>query len=357
MARLFAPDTGRAGGPDDSGQATRPPTGTSAKEAPARATPRWRDRRGRWRRGWVVAGLALLLALVLLLHSRVPNGVGSLGSLLQTFLPWLGLVIPVLAGCAVLRRSVTATLAVALPTAVWLNLFGGLLLDKTGEGGELMVVSHNVDADNPDPTATARDLAATGADVVALQELPEELRGTYETELAAAFPHHAIEGTVGLWSRLPITSAEPVDIGLGWTRAMRATVTPGEDSGFGEIAVYVAHLPSVRVQFDAGFTAGQRDDAADLLARAIAKEPVGPVLLLGDLNGTMNDGALAPLTSQLRSAQGAAGAGFGFSWPARFPLTRIDQILVRDLEPVSAWTLPPTGSDHLPVASRVDPVS
>src|SRR5690554_1517762 len=110
MARLFAPDTGRAGGPDDSGQATRPPTGTSAKEAPARATPRWRDRRGRWRRGWVVAGLALLLALVLLLHSRVPNGVGSLGSLLQTFLPWLGLVIPVLAGCAVLRRSVTATL-------------------------------------------------------------------------------------------------------------------------------------------------------------------------------------------------------------------------------------------------------
>ena len=51
----------------------------------------------------------------------------------------------------------------------------------------------------------------------------------------------------------------------------------------------------------------------------------------------------------------AAGAGFGFSWPASFPLARIDQILVGGLEPVSAWTLPRTGSDHLPVAATVDP--
>lgn len=38
------------------------------------------------------------------------------------------------------------------------------------------------------------------------------------------------------------------------------------------------------------------------------------VILMGDLNGTMNDRALANITSQMRSTQGAAGDGFGFSW-------------------------------------------
>lgn len=322
-----------------------------AGEAPRGGRPSWRDARGRWRRGLVLAGLALLLGCLLLLHSRVPNEIGSLGSLVQTFLPWAGLGVPLLLGGALLRRSLTALLAVVLPAAIWLDLFGGLLLDKTGEGGALTVVSHNVDADNPDPTGTARDLADSGADVLALQELPQDARETYERELAEEYPHHSVEGTVGLWSRYPISDTEAVDLGMGWTRAMRSTV----HTEVGDIGVYVAHLPSVRVALDAGFTAGRRDEAAEMLAQTIAAEPLGQVLLLGDLNGTVNDGALAPLTSQLRSAQGAAGAGFGFSWPASFPLARIDQILVGGLEPVSAWTLPRTGSDHLPVAATVDP--
>jgi vancomycin resistance protein VanJ len=77
------------------------------------------------------------------------------------------------------------------------------------------------------------------------------------------------------------------------------------------------------------------------------------VVLLGDLNGTMDDRAFADLTSQLRSAQTAAGDGFGFSWPASFPVARIDQILVRGVKPVSSWVLPATGSDHLPVAAGI----
>jgi vancomycin resistance protein VanJ len=345
MARLFTTDA-RRDLPDDAAQ---PPSADGGATG-----PRWRDPRGRWTRGWVVAGAAVLLALLMLLHSRVPNAIGNLGSLIQTFLPWVGLAIPVLALCAVLRRSVTAVAAVLLPALVWLNLFGGLLLDKTGEGGSLTVVSHNVDADNADPAATARELADSGADLVALQEIPENQRAPYEEELAASYPYHEVEGTVGLWSRHPISDSAPVDTGMGWTRAMRATLSTG-DGVLGDIAVYVAHLPSVRVQFDSGFTAGQRDNAADLLGQAISDEPLTHVVLLGDLNGTMNDGALAPLTSQLRSTQGAAGEGFGFSWPAGFPMARIDQILVRGLEPVSSWTLPRTGSDHLPVAARVDP--
>ncbi|MGJ5751057.1 endonuclease/exonuclease/phosphatase family protein [Streptomyces puniciscabiei] len=309
----------------------------------------WRGDPRIWRRGIVLALLALLLALVMLLHSRIPNRVGNLGSLTETFLPWLGLAIPVLLFLGLLRRSATALIAVLLPAAVWLNLFGGLLTDKTGSGGDLMVATHNVNAENPDPVATAREVAASGADVLALEEVPAAALATYEKALAPTYKYHGVEGTVGLWSKYPMSDVRAVDIKLGWKRAMRATVTTPS----GPLAVYVAHMPSVRVKMDAGFTAQQRDTSADALGEAIAAEPLKRVVLLGDLNGTMNDRSLNAVTSQMRSTQGAAGSGFGFSWPASFPMARIDQIMVRGVEPESSWTLPRTGSDHLPVAARV----
>ncbi|MFI8241445.1 endonuclease/exonuclease/phosphatase family protein [Streptomyces sp. NPDC085866] len=309
----------------------------------------WRGDPRIWRRGIVLAVFALLLALVLLLHSHIPNRVGNLGSLTETFLPWLGLAIPVLLVLGVLRKSATALLTILLPAIVWLNLFGGLLTDRTAAGGDLMVATHNVNADNPDPAATAQDVAASGADLLALEELPASAVPVYEKALASTYKYHSVVGTVGLWSKYPMTDVEDVDIKLGWKRAMRATVTTPK----GPIAVYVAHLPSVRVKVEAGFTARQRDKSADALGEAIAHETLQRVVLLGDLNGTMNDRSLNAVTSQLRSTQGAAGSGFGFSWPASFPMARIDQIMVKGVEPESSWTLPRTNSDHFPVAARV----
>jgi vancomycin resistance protein VanJ len=309
----------------------------------------WRGDRRVWRRGAVLAALAVLVALVMLLHAQIPNAIGNLGSLTETFLPWLGLFVPVLLLLGFLRRSATALIAVLLPAAVWLNLFGGLLSDKSATGGDLTVATHNVNADNADPSGTARDVAASGADVVALEELTASAVPVYEKALASTYRYHAVEGTVGLWSKYPLTGVKAVDIKLGWTRAMRATVTAPD----GKVAIYVAHLPSVRVKMEAGFTARQRDKSADALGEAIADDRLSRKILLGDLNGTMNDRALNAVTSQMRSTQGAAGSGFGFSWPASFPMARIDQIMVQGVKPVSSWTLPETGSDHLPVAARV----
>ncbi|MFE0452326.1 endonuclease/exonuclease/phosphatase family protein [Streptomyces sp. NPDC058914] len=315
----------------------------------ARLSAGWRGDPRIWRRGVVVAALALLLSLVMALHSRIPNRFGNLGSLTETFLPWLGLFIPLLLLLALVRRSATALIAVLLPAVVWLNLFGGQLTDKTGSGGNLTVATHNVNADNADPSGTARDVAASGADVLALEELTASAVPVYEKALAATYAYHSVQGTVGLWSKYPLSDVADVDIKLGWVRAMRATVTTPE----GPVAFYVAHLPSVRVKLQAGFTARQRDKSADALGEAIAADPLSRKILLGDLNGTMNDRSLNAVTSQMRSAQGAAGSGMGFSWPASFPMARIDQIMVSGVEPVTSWTLPETGSDHLPVAARV----
>ncbi|WP_046725320.1 endonuclease/exonuclease/phosphatase family protein [Streptomyces xiamenensis] len=316
------------------------------------APPRRASRPRTWTRGPVLTALALLLGLFLLLHSWIPDRPGGLGSLVETFLPWFGLFVPVLLAGALWRRSAPAVIALLLPALVWLNLFGGLLGDRsraTGAEEGLTVVSHNVDADNSDPAATARELAASGADILALQELTEQARAGYEQELASGYPYHEVRGTVGLWSRLPLSDTETVDIGMLPARALRTTVATDR----GPLALYVAHLGSVRVVPGSGFRTGTRDVGARALGEAVTAEGIERVVLLGDLNGTMDDRAFGALTEQLDSAQEQAGAGFGFSWPARFPVVRPDQILVRGVETSSAWVLPATASDHRPVAAHV----
>src|SRR5258706_13566276 len=221
-----------------------------------------------WKRGLVLAALALLLALVMLLHAEIPDWRWNLGSLAETFLPWLGLIIPVLLAGALRRRSASALAALLLPAVVWLNLFGEELSDKSRPGGFLTVASENVNAGNPDPAGTTRDLAASGADVLALVELTPRAAGTYERGLAKAYPYHTLQGTVGLWSKLPLSDTQPIDI-MDYGRladtipadsemaadvAVRTTVAPDH----GPLTVYVAHPGPVRVNPKAGFWTASR---------------------------------------------------------------------------------------------------
>lgn len=320
-----------------------------------------------WKRGPVLVALALLLGLLVLLHAQLPS-IGGIGSLVENLLPWFGVFVPVLLAGALWRRSASAVVALVLPVTVWLSLFGGLLTDKSHPGGDLTVVSHNVDAGNTDPAGTVRQLATSGADLLALEELTDQARGTYEKGLAKAYRYHVVRGTVGLWSRLPLSDTRPVNVVRGdvgplartkppeskaeaaaEVRALRTTVATAR----GPLAVYVAHLGSVRVTSRDGFWTVSRDFGADALAKAVAAEPNKRVVLLGDLNGTTDDRAFHALTSRLSSAQETAGNGFGLTWPASFPIARIDQILVRGVRARSSWVLPETGSDHLPVAARI----
>ncbi|WP_207943615.1 hypothetical protein [Actinomadura sp. KC345] len=97
----------------------------------------------------MLAGLSVGTAGLLLFHRAVPNGVGRVGSLLETFLPWLGLAVVVLLVSALLRRSATASVALLLPVAAWTYVFGGLLLPAPEPGPrDLVVVQHNVSDEN-----------------------------------------------------------------------------------------------------------------------------------------------------------------------------------------------------------------
>ncbi|MGW0788331.1 endonuclease/exonuclease/phosphatase family protein [Streptomyces sp. NPDC002911] len=303
-----------------------------------------------WKRGRVVALFCLLVAALLVFPGLVPNTPGHMGSLLETFLPWLGLAVPVLLVLALLRRSFLASAVLLVPVAAWFTLFGPMLpAGSQAPDGPFTVVQHNVSDVNPDPAATARALAGTDAGLIALEELTAPALPAFEAALASGYPHHATRGTVGLWSKYPLTGVRlvdirPKDVGEGWNRGLRATArTP-----HGEVAVYVAHLPSVRIGAT-GLTSGRRDESAALLGEAIAAEPLDQVILLGDLNSTLDDRGLEPVSSLMTPPE----PGFAFSWPAKLPVARIDQVLTRSATVTRLRSLPATGSDHLPIAADI----
>lgn len=312
------------------------------------AVPRRLCARGR---GTVLAACAVLTAGLLVFHAAVPNRPGRLGSLLEAFLPWCGLLVVPLFCLALLRRSALALLALLLPVAAWTHLFGALLLPDTASSGprDLVVVQHNVSDENTDPSGTARALAGAGPDLIALEELVPPALSAYARTLADDYPYHAVRGTVGLWSKHPLSEVRRLDIKPGdvtepWSRGLRTVVhTP-----YGDIAAYVAHLPSIRVG-PGGLASSRRDESAGLLGRSLAAERLDTVVLMGDLNGTVDDRGLSPLTSRLDVPR----RGFAFSFPTGLPVVRIDQVMARSASVGRIRTLPATGSDHLPVMARV----
>ncbi|GLY00637.1 endonuclease/exonuclease/phosphatase family protein [Actinoplanes sp. NBRC 101535] len=295
--------------------------------------------------------LAALLTLVLLFPSLVPNSVGRLGSLVEAFRPWLALGVLPLLLLAWWGRSRPALLAALLPLAAWLGIFAPYLTpsDPAGSGTALTVVQHNVSDENPDPAGTAQQLAATGADLIGLEEMVPEALPAYAAVFARNYPFSTVQGTVALWSRFPLTEARLLDIrpsGVGpdWNRGLRAVArTP-----HGDIAVYVAHLPSVRIGLT-GFASQRRDESAHRLGQALAAEPLDRIILLGDLNSTLDDRGLSPVTAHV----GVTARDFAFSWPGALPMARIDQVMARSLSVSRVWSLPPTGSDHRPVAATL----
>ncbi|MEV4704775.1 endonuclease/exonuclease/phosphatase family protein [Actinoplanes sp. NPDC049316] len=300
----------------------------------------------RWR-GFGVVAAAVLVAGLLAGHPLIPDLPGNPGSVVETFLPWLGLSVPVFAALGWWRRPRLALPAVLLPLIAWLVLFAPALLPDD-ERHDLIAVQHNASDENRDPAGTVRELLRVSPDLVALSEVLPEALPAYDAAFGAAYPHRVVHGTVALWSRHPVVEEAALDIrpqafGPDWNRGLRAVIrTP-----LGEVAVYVTHLPSVRMGVR-GFATAPRDESAARLGAALRAERLDRVLLLGDLNGTVDDRGLRPVTARLTTAP-----AFAFSWPARSPVARIDQILGRGLTVTSLWSLPRTGSDHLPIAARV----
>jgi vancomycin resistance protein VanJ len=285
-----------------------------------------------------LALLALLLAFVLVGHRAIPD-VAGLVTIVESVLPWIGLFAPVLLVLGLLGGVRAGLVVLLVPTLAWGVLFGPALLPKNPAGnGQLTVVSQNIGARNAKPCTAMTALAAQKADLVAVQEVTDNASSC--NALSDAYQYRYRSSSVRLWSRYPLRPSKPLELGLDWARAFRTEViTPS-----GNVVVYAVHLPSARPDATAQRNRGLAD-----LAKLLRADSAKRVLVVGDLNTATTDRQLDAF-SDLADSQQAAGSGFGFSWPAGFPITRPDHMLTRGLTPVSAGTLPGNGSDHLAIS-------
>ncbi len=289
----------------------------------------------------LVATAALALTAAMLLHSVIP---GMLGTIVATALPWLAALVPVLWGAALLTRRRVWVVTV-VPLVAWLIVVGPQLMPLPLEpsarsvGGTMTVASQNVEEGSGGAASSAVTLAAHDADVIALEELDGAARATVTAAIGDEYPHSFSVGTVGLWSRYPIINEQPLELGLGWNRALAADL----DTPSGLVGIYVVHAASLRpgAQSD-------RDDMLAKLAQVVADEENDRVLVVGDFNATVSDPALRALQRWV-SEPSRSTASFGFTWPSSMPIARIDHIFHAGLTPVASSVLRAGNSDHLAV--------
>ena len=292
--------------------------------------------------GFLIAfgGFAAMLSLLLLAHRAVP---GSPGSLLESALPWLLAPALLLAIVAAVTRQVAVVAVALVPMALWTIMFAPTLTDHSRAGShDLRVASLNLGRSTPGEALPP--LLAERPDIIVLEEVTPANRDTVTRTLADAYPHHTETGTVAIFSRFGLSGTEPVDIHIGWTRAIATTVAT--DSG--KIRLLAAHLASARADETAG-----RDRTLQALAAAAHADPSRRLILAGDLNTATTD-RLFHEFAPLADSQKEAGSGFGFTWPSAFPVVRPDHILERGLTTRRSWVVSAPGSDHRAVLADFD---
>ena len=322
--------------------------------------PAPRRRRSRVRTGAAlfVTILALGLALMLGLHRFIPDLFG-LALLIESALPWFGFAIPVLLVAALVTRSKGAVAAALIPAIVWAVTFVPAIVPlpaaeaspaatdaadaDAAAAGTLTVATQNVEADSGTAAESATALAATGAQVIALQEMDADAREAVGAVLDESYPYDYGIGTVGVWSTYPIENAQALDLGLGWQRGIAADLS----TPVGLISIYVVHAASARPGDHEA-----RDTMLANLADYVPRDENSRLLMLGDFNAGSSDRTMSALTDRLSEANQTDG-GFGFTWPASFPVTRPDHVLQRGMQVTANTTLRAGDSDHLAVLTTL----
>lgn len=277
------------------------------------------------------------MAALLAMHSLVPTTRG-LALIVDSMLPWSWVLIALLLVIALFRLSLLSIAGVLVPVVVWASMFWPYL-QPTGDPGEsdITVATQNVGARLPQPSATALSIVERQPDIVTIQEI-ESLSGQIiQDQMASHYEHSQVKGSVGVWSSWPMSTAEEVDLGLPWIRAFATTIS----TDHGDVRFYAVHLPSVRPGQES-----LRNAALTTLADRVSADPAERVIVAGDFNSASTDRYFSGLTDDLTDSRAEVGGGFGFTWPSRLPLTRLDHSLSRGLDPVADEVLDRGTSDH-----------
>jgi len=270
----------------------------------------------------------------------------------------LGAALPLALAAAVLRRR-RAALVLGLGGLAFFVVIGPRLWPgaapaiETPPGTHLRVLTFNLADDLTDPAEVVAYLAASGADVIALQELAQPVADALEVALLEEYPYRIFHGLgipgSGVLSRTPILSQELLH--LTPARPYPMTVI--------EFAGRELTLIGVHAQAWVGAFSSWVSDVRNFPTLAELAVANGPTLLVGDFNTTEFSHAYRAFPGAgLIDAYRAANRDLGFTFPinGRYrglpgsPFVRIDHIWhTRDFTTVRCWVGADGGSDHYPL--------
>ncbi|MFJ2619317.1 endonuclease/exonuclease/phosphatase family protein [Glutamicibacter sp. NPDC087344] len=287
--------------------------------------------------------LCLGLAVLMAFHQYIPD-VAGLGLILDNVAPWLGVGIPLLLLMSFVTGGRGTFVAWLVPTVAWAVLFGAASLPASEPEGPdpLIVASQNV---HQDAVTSARALADSGAQVITLQELGQGQVDLVTTELKQSHPYYYSASTVGLWSSYPLSNPEPLDLGLGWDRALRTDV----ETTTGPVRIYAVHAASARPTGH-----DERDTMLASLAQYLKQDSSEKIIAAGDFNATSTDRHFAPVAAQLDDIRYSSW-GLAMSWPRTpFAMLGIDHVMVRGAAGTSLERIPAGDSDHYALRASVN---
>ena len=319
---------------------------------------------------------AYLLGVVLYLGLRLVCG-GRFWwlALLNDFAMLLFLLLPIvllLGGVFRLRWVLKGGLALGLLGGWW---FGSYFLPHSkvvSTASILHVVTFNVWGHNAHLAALQAWLRDLDADVVLMQEVPEQYATDGIPELVDLYPYQVAQPPAERWwgnlllSRYPILSMERLP-GNGVPAQQRFVIDFNDQS----VAVYNVHLampvrdssrfPPLKGSFilDVAlrYDASARDTEIRQLLELLETEPY-PFIVAGDFNMSEQAVIYKEVAVMMKDAFREAGVGWGGSWPVSVvdelpkflpPLLRVDYIWYSvHFRAIEAHRGPKLGSDHLP---------
>jgi vancomycin resistance protein VanJ len=304
---------------------------------------------------WAAAVLALLLWLstTLIAERSVPTLLLTYFFLPQFWLPPAVLLLLVSA----YRRNRWAALGSLLALAVDLSLLGWQGHGARSGQADFRLMTYNIArggaGERPAGQGAAAALAGTilaeRPDMICLQEI-NGLQPELFSELTARLPGYVAVRSreVAILTRFPLlVSHETVLPGTERTLLSAALNVHGK-----RVTVLDAHFTTVLLR---GGWAGARDRREAQMQAVLkeAQQTAGPFIACGDFNTPAHGQVYAALKQGFGNAFEEAGSGFGFTFPARFPLVRIDHVWLRGAHAAAARVPASRASDHRPLVVDV----
>ena len=226
----------------------------------------------------------------------------------------------------------------------------------TGAGMPVRVMTWNVHQLAGGLHAINAAIKHEAPDIVLLQEVRRLPLLAESPVMQQAFPgwFMAKSGEVAILSRYPITRETVCPI-VGTERVILKVCMEVNGTPITIIVVHystsmdqqsLAHTPSQRVYLrqTAAIRSRQTDTLLDVAAHADT-----PVIIAGDFNTPPRGLIYRRITSVYQDTFRAAGFGTGYTFPASFPMLRIDHIFTsHNIGIQSCRTIDSSASDHLP---------